>query len=336
MSAVDQIDKTCAGYENSPWRYALLRVPPNFFSIPFGMVGLARAWQLASGYYHFPAQIGNMLYLATAVVFLLLCAIVLVKLVLEPKILISNLTHPVLGPFNSLMPITGMLLAVGLQPYAHHVAFVLFLIFFVATILLGGWMVGQWVVSPTLDSEQFNSGYFLPTVAGGLLCGDSAARFGLVGLGWVGFGIGIISWLMLGSITLNRLSFRLRLPAALIPTMAIELAPSVVGGNAYFRLAGSHPDVFSYMLAGYAILMVLLQLRLLPLYLKLSFTPSFWAFTFPWAAAVGDAIVWINMTHLKGGAILSYVLLAGITVLIGGIGLRSAIALLQGKFLPAS
>jgi tellurite resistance protein len=330
------VDKTVVENKNMRWIRRMLTVPANFFSIPFGMVGLARVWQVAESFYHLPSPISDILYLATAVVFLLLCAIGIVKLVFEPKILISDLTHPVLGPFHSLMPITGMLLAVGLQPYAHHVAFMLFLIFFVATILLGGWMIGQWVVSPKLDSEQFHSGYFLPTVTGGLLCGDSAARFGLIGLGWVGFGIGIISWLMLGSITLNRLSFRLRLPTALIPTIATELAPPTVGDNAYFRLAGSTPDLFAYMLAGYAILMVLLQLRLLPLYRKLSFSPGFWAFTMPWAATVADALVWMNITHLKGGAILSYVLLAGITVLIGGIGIRSAIALLQGKFLPAS
>jgi tellurite resistance protein len=94
--------------------------------------------------------------------------------------------------------------------------------------------------------------------------------------------------------------------------------------------------VFASMLAGYAVLMVLLQLRLLPLYLKLSFTPAFWSFTFPWAAAVSDAMIWIVITHMPGGTILGYLLLAAITVLIGGIGIRSVSALFQGTFLPVN
>ena len=56
--------------------------------------------------------------------------------------------------------------------------------------------------------------------------------------------------------------------------MSIELAPPVVAGNAYFWPAGSKPGVFAYILAGYTVLIVLFQLRQLPLYLKLSFTPA--------------------------------------------------------------
>jgi hypothetical protein len=45
---------------------------------------------------------------------------------------------------------------------------------------------------------------------------------------------------------------------------------------------------------------------------------------------------WITLEHLTGGILLGSVLLAAITFLIGGIALRSLIALRQGTFLPAS
>jgi tellurite resistance protein TehA-like permease len=44
------------------------------------------------------------------------------------------------------------------------------------------------------------------------------------------------------------------------------------------------------MLAGYAGLMVLVQLRLLPVYLRLRFGVGSWSFTFSWCAAAALAI----------------------------------------------
>jgi tellurite resistance protein len=150
------------------------------------------------------------------------------------------------------------------------------------------------------------------------------------------FGVGIISWVVLGSITLNRLFFQSGLPAGLVPTLAIEMAPPVVAGSAYFTLTGGRIDLLAYVLAGYAVLMVLVQVRLAPLYWRTPFAPSFWAFTFSYAAVASDAMCWIEFKHTTGGPILGFVLLAAITLLIGGIASRSLIAIRQGTFLPAS
>jgi tellurite resistance protein len=74
------------------------------------------------------------------------------------------------------------------------------------------------------------------------------------------------------SLTLNRLFFQPRLAPVLLPTMAIELAPAAVAGNAYLLLHPGPPDTVLFTLSGYAVLMVIAQLRFLPLYRTLSFT----------------------------------------------------------------
>jgi len=94
--------------------------------------------------------------------------------------------------------------------------------------------------------------------------------------------------------------------------------------------------VFAYILAGYAVLMVLVQVRLVPMYLKLPFTPGFWGFTFSYAAVTGFALCWIGMTHLPVAPLLSFAVLVAITLLIGGIATRTLVALGQGKLFPAS
>jgi tellurite resistance protein len=314
--------------------HTLLAIPPNFYAITFGLVGLARVWHLAGSLYGLSAGIGDALFLVAAVIFLLFFAALVIKLVLAPKTVLADLTDATIGPFFSMLPIIGMLLAVGLEPYAFDAARVLFLVFFVAMVLLGGWYTCQWIVTAQ-DADTFGPGYFLPSVAGGLLGADSAASFGLTGLGWMSFGIGIISWLILGPIIFNRLYFRPALPATLMPMLAIVIVPSVIAGNAYFVLTGGRIDLLAYVLAGYTVLMALVQLRLLPLYLKLKFTPGFWAFTFAYAATAAYALRWIHLQQFAGAAMLGYVVLAAITLFIGGITLRSLVALWHGKFLPA-
>jgi tellurite resistance protein len=314
--------------------HTLLAIPPNFYAIAFGLVGLARVWHLAGSLYGLSAGISEALFLVAAVVFLLFFAALVIKLMLAPKTILADLADSAIGPFFSLLPITGMLLAVGLEPYAFAAARVLFLVFFVATVLLGGWYTGQWIVA-ALDADTFGPAYFLPTVAGGILGADSAASFGLTGLGWLSFGIGMISWLMLGPIILNRLYFRPGLPVALIPTLAVVIVPSVIAGNAYFMLTGGRIDPLAYVLAAYTVLMALVQLRLVPLYLKLTFSPGFWAFTFSYAATAAYALRWIHLEQFAEAALLGYVVIAAITLFIGAIALRSLVALWRGKFLPA-
>jgi tellurite resistance protein len=335
MQVREQVDTRLDGHKADMRLHTLLEIPPNFYAIAFGLVGLARVWRLAGNLYGLPAGIGDALFLVAAVVFLLFFAALVVKLVLAPKAVLADLTDSAIGPFFSLLPITGMLLAVGLEPYAFDAARVLFLVFFVATVLLGGWYMGQWIVA-ALDTDKFGFAYFLPVVAGGILGADSAASFGLIGLGWVSFGIGMIAWLMLGPMILNRLYFRPGLPAALIPTLAIVIVPPVIAGNAYFVLTDGRIDLLAYVLAGFIVLMALVQLRLAPLYFKLKFSPGFWSFTFSYAATAAYALRWIHLAQFAGAAILGYVVLAAITLFIGGIALRSVVALRQGKFLPAA
>jgi tellurite resistance protein len=333
MSNLEHSDTTVEGRATDNTSRTLLAIPPNFYTIPLGLAGLAMCWRLAARLFGLPPQIGDVLFLVSAVVFLLFFTTFLTKLVLVPRALVADLTHPVFGPFNSLLPIGGMLLALGLEPYAYDMARVLFLVFFVSTLLLGGWMIGHWIVLD-LDADKFSPAYFLPNVAGGLLGADIAASFGLTGLSWMSFGIGMISWATIGSIIFNRLFFRPSLPAAFIPTLAINIAPPVLVGDAYFELTGGRTDPLAYVFAGYAVLMLLVQVYLVPLYLKLKFTPGFWAFTFSYAAAAAFALRWIHLEQRTGLPILGYAVLTIITVLIGGIAIRSLIALRQGTFLP--
>jgi tellurite resistance protein len=75
--------------------------------------------------------------------------------------------------------------------------------------------------------------------------------------------------------------------------MAIELGIPAVAGLAYFAVAGRTVSFVACALGGYAVLMALAQVRLIPVYRRLSFTSGAWSFAFAYAAAAADALVWL-------------------------------------------
>jgi tellurite resistance protein len=314
----------------------MLRIPPNTFGTAFGLSGLAGAWSAAAGAGLAPQWIAEALLAVAAVTWLAVLAGYLACALRRDGSLRGDLTHPVLSPFLSLALITPMVLAsAGIAPHAPAVGAALTDVFIALTVLHGAWFTGQ-LIYGDYALDQLHPGYFLPTVAGGLIASSSAAGVGQLALGHVMFGYGMVCWFVLGSIILGRLFFRPPLPAALTPTLAIEVAPAAVASLAWFALRGGAIDGIAQVLAGYGVLMVLAQLRLLPMFVRLKFSIGFWAFTFAWAAVASVVLHWLFETRPSGYVAWAWIVLAAITVLIGAIAVRSIAALVAGTLFPSS
>ena len=80
--------------------------------------------------------------------------------------------------------------------------------------------------------------------------------------------------------------------------------------------------------------MVVAQLRLVPLYRRLPFMPSTWAFTFSWAAVAAVVLVWLQAEHVSGYRAWQYLVLTLITALVAAIGARTLLALGRRQLLP--
>jgi tellurite resistance protein len=281
--------------DQSPERQRFLgpRVPPNLFAIALGIAGLTQAWQAAVPVLRTPQAIPDTLSILDAAVWLVLVGAYLAQ---GPRIIMADLRDPVLSPFVSAAALTAMILSAALAKDAAPAAGrVLVVVFLAVTVALGGWLTGQWLTGG-IDPDSVHPGYFLPTAAGGLIGASAAAQVHLHALAEASFGIGAICWLLFASTILNRLFTRSALPNALVPTMAIELGIPAVAGPAYFAVAGRTVTFMACALGGYTVLMALVQVRLIPVYRRLSFTPGFWSFSFAYAAAASDALVWLAIT----------------------------------------
>jgi tellurite resistance protein len=310
----------------------VVRIPPSFFGMALGLAGLAGLWAFAAAFLGGPAAVGDALGILAAVVWV---ALMVAYLRQGPGRILADARDATLSPFL-VAPVMGayVLAADLLEPHAPGAARAIVIAFLVVGLLVCGLLTGQWMTGG-LDEETFGPAFILPGVGIGFVGADAAATVGLHSVAELYFGVGITSMVLFTSLTLNRLFFRPRLAPILLPTMAIELAPAAVAGNAYFLLHPGPPDTLLFTLSGYAVLMVIAQIRFLPLYRTLSFTPAFWAFTFPPANMALFAIRWLELEHPAGSSAYAWVLVAAVTVLIGSIAARTIVAAASRQLIPS-
>jgi tellurite resistance protein len=242
--------------------------------------------------------------------------------------------NPILSPFQALIVIVPTLLSGILCAVSLGAGRALVIVFSSLTVVVGGLSTGQWTIND-LYEDCMHPGYLLPTATAGLVGSIAASEAHLHLLAEAWFGVGMVSWLLVASIILNRLFIRPRLSPALTPVIALEAGPPMVAGVAYHLLYRGPPDALAAGLGGYAILMLLLQFRLTFVYAKLTFTPGgFWSFRFPTAAIGLDGITWPQTTRPAGAITWAAITLAFVSLVIGSAAARSVLALSRHQFFP--
>ena len=333
MSEIRQQDQVAPGLGGQGRGYggrARLRVPPSLFGVPLGLAGLATAWHAAGAKLGTPAAVPGAIDILAAVVLLVVGCLYAAQ---GPRRVVADLRDPVQAPFLAVPAITAMMLAAALATVSFAAGRALVVIFVAVTVAVAGWLGGQWIAGD-LDQASVHPGYYLPSVAGGLVGAITLSQVRLHALAEAAFGLGILSWVLLGSVVLGRLITTKRLPPVLQPVTAIELAPPALAGVAWFAVSGGRGiTVIASAIGGYLVLMVLVQVRLISVYRKLRFSPGFWAFTFSYAIAITCALEWITRTNPAGATGYAIAAIAAITLLIAAIAVRTLIAIARGQFL---
>ncbi len=309
------------------------RLTANLFGIPLGLAGLAQCWTISHGLDAAPGWPANVLWLITAAVWLFI-AMAYFGRHRRPADLARELADPTFGPFVAVSAIVPMMLGAALARYLPTAGHAVFYVALVLTLLAGGWLSGQWILSDTA-LVQWHPGYFLPTVGGGLIAVGVSAGFDNRQLAQLLFGYGFVCWIVLGSIILTRLFTQPALPVALRPTLAIEMAPPVVAGLAWFSINGGRVDQIALALAGYAVLMAMVQVRLIPFYRTVPFGPGWWAYSFPFAATAAYIIKWLAAENVASARVWTWALLLVATIGVGILVGRTIAALIGHRFLQA-
>ena len=305
----------------------LAHVPVTLFSSVMGLGGVALAWRRASRVWELP-EWPFLLFLAAA----LLAALVVgslygAKWVRHPSAARAELRHPLRMAFAPTVTIAVLVLATALSDITPGVASVLWWVGAVGHLAATVAVLSAWFARADIAAGHVTPAWFIPVV-GNVITPLAAPAIGSVELAWISFGVGVVFWLALLPLLLQRLlTHEQPLPAKLLPTLAIFSAPPAVTMLSWQSLTGAAADPLSLVLHGVTVMFVVLLLAQVGRLRSLPFALPFWAYTFPLAAAAVATTAVAGQADWVGYDVIAVALLTvstGLAVVVSVLTLRAA------------
>jgi tellurite resistance protein len=303
------------------------RVPLNTLAIPLGLAGLAQVWSVAASALGFPFWLGQAFWLIAAIAWIWTLAAHVHRGTRTDQPLSHQLTHFAQGPLAALLPIAAMLLGASLHRTIPVAGTVLTLISIAAAAAFGAWILSFWMRGE-MPLESVHGGYFLHISAAVFVGALAAAETGLDWLAVGSFAVGVFFWLVISVFFFHRLALRPTVPAPLVPTLAIMIAPPAVAAAAWLAISGGRPDHVFEGLTAITAFMVLTQVMLLPRYRALPFSLGFWSFTFPVASVAALAVTWLHLLQPFAWQAITVGVLAAVTLLVVLIATKSILVVI--------
>ena len=320
------------GSSNAPDTW-LAHVPVPLFASVMGLSGLGLAWRRASYDMGWADAVGEGILLLAAITFGAVAGLYLAKAVRYPAQVANEFRNPARSSFFAAITIGLMLLSVGLEPYMRRPAEVLWFTAVTAHLLLALAIFRQWFVH-NVDIRHASPAWFIPVV-GNVVAPLGAAVFGYPEIGWFFFSVGLVFWLVLFPVILNRIIFHDQLPDRFMPTLVIMVAPPAVGFLSYLGLNEGGIDAFARVIFFVAVFIALLIMALARQLARVPFAMSWWAYTFPSAALALAAVRYHGAVGGIFSSTLANVLLVLATLIVFVVLLRTVMALVSGRiFVP--
>lgn len=306
-------------------------VPIPLFASVMGLGGLALAWRRAAHVWElseWPWRILMGLALAT---FIAVALAYLAKAVRYPRAVVEDLRHPIRIAFVPTITISLLILSIGLDEAVPAVATVLWWIGAVGHMLATIYVIGAWFRRPDITPTVMTPAWLIPIV-GNVVTPLGAPSVGNVEFGWFSFGVGLIFWLGLWPLLLQRvLTHDVPLPAKLTPTIAIFLAPPSVIGLSWQALTGVIADPLGLIFHAAAVFFALILLAQAPQLIKLPFALPILAYTFPVATVATITVAMAGATGSGFHLALALIALPAATIVVLGAVGRVAWGIARGQ-----
>lgn len=281
--------------------------PITAFAVIMGLAGLT----IAIGKFSQLAWLPTIIYEISAFgilgLFVLFFIAYSAKLYIAPEEVKKDFTHRIRINFFSGISISFILLSIV---FTHYKPLLAIPLWWIGTLLQTYFLfttIRFWI-QHNFEIKVFNPAWFIPVV-GNILVPIAGADFVHPLVLYFYFSVGFFFWIILFTIFLNRVIFHDQLPEKFIPTFFIILAPPALGFISYIRLWGSW-DTFSVFLLFMAYFFIVLLISLYKSFYKLTFFMSWWAFTFPLAAATIASVVAYQISGYSFFAIVAWLMFA--------------------------
>lgn len=307
-------------------------LPVGLYGSVMGLSGLSVAWQLAHDRLGTPALVAEIIGAAAVITFVLITCGYAIKAITAPQAVKAELAHPIAGNLFGTFFISLLLLPIVLVPFCLVLARALWVIGAVGMTAFAWFIVVRWI-RQRQETAHATPAWIIPVV-GMLDVPLAIPALGFESMHSVmvfGLAVGLFFTVPLFTLIFSRLLFEDALPNALQPSLMILLAPFAVGTSAYM-VTTHQVDVFAQALFALTIFMsTVLVGRLRYLARCCPFRVSWWAVSFPLAAA---AIASLRISLALPGqpfVAIAIALLAFATIVIGGLALRTVLGIGQGE-----
>lgn len=313
----------------------LAHVPVPLFAAAMGWGGLTMVWRKAHEALGWPVWAGETAAAVTAVIFVAVSLLYGYKALRHWPETVHEFRHPVRVNFFAAISIDLMILAGIALPYSRGGAEILWLAGAALHLSLALYVIGRWIEHPQ-DPATFNPAWYIPVV-GNVLAPITGVKLGCIDAAWFFFAVGVTFWLGMLPMMLNRAIFGGALPPKMLPTLAILAAPPAVGFLAWRALdsvtagPGAPLDALAHVLIYAALFTGLLVIRLITVLIRLPFAPSWWAYTFPFAALAAGLM---ELAAVKGGVFftaLAGAFAVGVTGIVLLVTARTMAEILAGR-----
>lgn len=292
----------------------LQHFPISWFSVVMGLAGFSIAWHRAEATLALPLHISHYLLGITVTVFALLAVLYTGKFLRYGSEVRAEFSHPIKLNFFPTISIGMILLSIALLHHQMSVSFVLWALGSTLHLIFTLYVLSVWIHHTHLEIHHINPAWFIPIV-GNILVPIAGVRHASPEIAWFFFSVGLLFWLVLMTIIIYRTVFHSPLPAKLLPTLFILIAPPAVGFISWLQLNGS-VDAFGRILYYAAIFLTLMLLTQAGRFVRLKFFLSWWAYSFPMAAMTIATLLMYQQTQLAFFKGLSFVLLTLLSLII--------------------
>jgi len=306
---------------------SLQHFPLPMFATTMGLSGLTiishkMEWMLGSDGIVFY----TLAYL-TLGIYLAILATYTLKSLRYPQAVLADWNHPIKISFFPAASISLLLLGAAFYPINERLSFFLWATGCFFQFFLSMAIISSWINHARYEVVHSTPAWFIPAV-GNIIVPLVGVRHAPLELSWFFFAWGVLFWVILLILIINRLMFHNPMPQKLLPTLFILLAPPSIGFVSYIQMTGEL-DILGRLLYYWAAFFFCLLLSQIHRMVRIKFAMSWWAYTFPLAAFTSATLLMGQLTHLAFFDYLAQVLYVLTWAVIASLFLRTVIALFK-------
>lgn len=298
-----------------PLQNRLAYLPISMFGMVMGLAGFTIALhkgESALGWGH-SASFAASVFVFT--VFGLLSGAYLAKVLRFPQEVIHEFNHVIRLSFFPAISISLILLSIIALNLNQTLALVLWSLGTPLQLLFTLVILSNWMHHEKFEIQHSNPAWFIPIV-GNILVPITGVALGFEQISWFYFSIGLVFWIILFTILMNRYFFHSPMPGKLLPTLFILIAPPAVGFISWHALHPGTIDDVGHILYNIALFITMLLFFQGKRFLSVPFGLPFWAYTFPIAAMTIASVIMFEATQFGFYGVLAAGLFGFLTLLI--------------------